>query len=45
VSVNTRGLDDAAAQRFVDYISTATGLPAADPIRTGAGPILEAMIG
>src|SRR5215207_9987010 len=43
VSVNTHGLDDAAARRFVDHISTTTGLPAADPIRTGAGPILEAV--
>jgi hypothetical protein len=29
----------------VDHISTTTGLPAADPIRTGAGPILEAVMG
>ena len=45
VSVNTHGLDDAAARRFVDHISATTGLPAADPIRTGAGPILEAVMG
>ena len=44
VSVNTRGLDDAAAQRFMDDVSTATGLPTADPIRTGATPILEAVL-
>ncbi len=44
VSVNSRGLDDAAAQEFTDSISAAIGLPATDPIRTGAaGPILEAV--
>ncbi len=43
VSVNSRGLDDAAAREFTDSISAAIGLPATDPVRTGAGPILEAV--
>ncbi len=44
VSVNTRGLDDAEAAEFVAAVSTATGLPAADPFRGSAAPILEAVL-
>ncbi len=44
VSVNSHGLDNATALEFTDEVSAATGRPVADPIRTGAGPILEAIL-
>jgi uncharacterized NAD-dependent epimerase/dehydratase family protein len=44
VSVNTRGLDDAEAEEFVAQVADETGLPAADPFRTSAAPILEAVL-
>ncbi len=44
VSVNTRGLDDAGAEAFVAQVADETGLPAADPFRTSAAPILEAVL-
>lgn len=44
VSVNTRGLDAGSADAFVARISDETGLPAADPLRTSAAPILEAIM-
>lgn len=44
VSVNTRGLDDESAEAFVARLSDETGLPAADPIRGSATPILEAVM-
>ncbi|CAN5681439.1 DUF1611 domain-containing protein [soil metagenome] len=43
VSVNTKGLDDEAAEEFVIAVSTSTGLPAADPFRRSAAPILQAV--
>lgn len=45
VSVNTKGLEDAEAKEFVARISAETGLPAADPLRHSALPILEAVLG
>jgi uncharacterized NAD-dependent epimerase/dehydratase family protein len=42
VSVNTRGLDD--AEEFVAQVADETGLPTADPFRTSAAPILEAIL-
>jgi uncharacterized NAD-dependent epimerase/dehydratase family protein len=44
VSVNTRGLDDAEAEEFVAQVADETGLPAADPFRTSAAPVLEAVL-
>ena len=44
VSVNTRDLEDAEAEEFVAQIADETGLPAADPFRTSAAPILEAIM-
>ena len=44
VSANTRGLTDEDARAFVEKVADETGLPAADPFRTGAGPILEAVL-
>ena len=44
VSVNTRGLDDAAAEEYIARVADETGLPAADPLRGSASPILEAVL-
>ena len=45
VSANTKGLTDAEARDFIERISDETGLPAADPFRHPAGPILDAVLG
>ncbi len=44
VSVNTRGLDESAAEKLLERITAETGLPAADPVRHLATPILDAII-
>jgi uncharacterized NAD-dependent epimerase/dehydratase family protein len=44
VSVNTRGLGEAEADEFVARVAEETGLPAADPFRTSAAPILDAVL-
>jgi uncharacterized NAD-dependent epimerase/dehydratase family protein len=44
VSVNTRGLGEAEAEEFVARVAEETGLPAADPFRASASPILEAVL-
>jgi uncharacterized NAD-dependent epimerase/dehydratase family protein len=44
VSVNTGGLGDAEAEQFVASIADETGLPAVDPFRASAAPILEAVM-
>lgn len=44
VSVNTKGLDKGAAGEYVESVAAATGLPAADPVRSGAAPILDAIL-
>ncbi len=44
VSVNTRGLGEAEADEFVARVAEETGLPATDPFRTSAAPILEAVL-
>jgi uncharacterized NAD-dependent epimerase/dehydratase family protein len=44
VSVNTGGLEDAEAKEFVAQVADETGLPAADPFRESATPILEAVL-
>ena len=44
VSVNTKGLDDGEAEDLVARIADETGLPAADPIRHSAIPILDAVL-
>ncbi len=44
VSVNTRGLGEAEAEEFVARVAGETGLPAADPFRGSAAPILEAVL-
>ena len=45
VSANTRGLSEVEANAFVERVADETGLPAADPFRTGAESILEAVLG
>jgi uncharacterized NAD-dependent epimerase/dehydratase family protein len=44
VSVNTKGLGEDAAQSFIDRVAATTGLPAADPVRHSAAPILDAVL-
>lgn len=44
VSANTRGLSDQEARSFVRRVSDETGLPAVDPFRDSAAPILEAVL-
>jgi uncharacterized NAD-dependent epimerase/dehydratase family protein len=44
VSLNTRGLGDREAQDLIAAVADETGLPAADPFRTSATPILEAVL-
>jgi uncharacterized NAD-dependent epimerase/dehydratase family protein len=44
VALNTAGLDDAGAARAVAAAADETGLPACDPVRDGAEPLLEAVL-
>jgi uncharacterized NAD-dependent epimerase/dehydratase family protein len=43
VALNTRDLDDAAARRAVAAATDETGLPATDPVRFGAGRLVDAI--
>ena len=45
VAVNTRGLDDEAAREAVAAAEAETCLPADDPVRFGAGRLLDAVLG
>jgi uncharacterized NAD-dependent epimerase/dehydratase family protein len=44
IALNTRGLDDDAARVEIARAASETGLPATDPVRFGAEPILEAVL-
>jgi uncharacterized NAD-dependent epimerase/dehydratase family protein len=44
IALNTSSLDEADARRALDDVSNATGLPAADVIRFGCAPILDAVM-
>ena len=44
IALNTAGLDDRAAQEAVEAAAAETGLPAADPVRQGAGRLLDAVL-
>jgi uncharacterized NAD-dependent epimerase/dehydratase family protein len=43
VALNTRDLDEAEARRAVAAAEEETGLPATDPVRFGAGTIVDAL--
>jgi uncharacterized NAD-dependent epimerase/dehydratase family protein len=43
VALNTVGLEDAAARAAIVAAQQETGLPATDPVRYGAGPLLDAL--
>ena len=44
VSLNTKGLDEERARELIAAVADETGLPAADPFRGSAAPILEAVL-
>jgi len=44
IALNTRGLDDAEASAAVEAAEAETGLPATDPVRFGAGPLVDAVL-
>ena len=44
IALNTRGLDDAEAAAAVEAAEAETGLPVTDPVRFGAGPLVEAVL-
>jgi uncharacterized NAD-dependent epimerase/dehydratase family protein len=43
IALNTRHLDDAAARRAIEETERETGLPADDPVRYGAGRLVDAL--
>jgi uncharacterized NAD-dependent epimerase/dehydratase family protein len=44
VALNTRRLDDEAARAAIAHAEQETGLPTGDPVRFGAGALLEAIV-
>lgn len=44
LALNTRGLDEVAARTAVAQAAAATGLPVDDPVRFGAGRVLDAVL-
>jgi uncharacterized NAD-dependent epimerase/dehydratase family protein len=44
IALNTRGLDDVAARRAVEEVADETRLPVDDPVRFGAGRLLDAVL-
>jgi uncharacterized NAD-dependent epimerase/dehydratase family protein len=44
VALNTALLEEAAAQNAIAEVSELTGLPCTDPVRYGAGPLLEELL-
>jgi uncharacterized NAD-dependent epimerase/dehydratase family protein len=45
VALNTRNLDDDGARRAIEEAEAETGLPADDPVRFGAGKLVDALAG
>ena len=43
ISINTAGLDEAAAQGYLDEVEARMGLPTVDPFRHGAGRLVDAL--
>lgn len=41
ISINTKNMDPAAADRYLKETADRYGLPAVDPFRTGVGPIVD----
>jgi D-glutamate N-acetyltransferase len=44
IALNTAELDDEQARAAVDRVRAETGLAADDPVRFGAGPLLDAVL-
>lgn len=44
LALNTAGLDDEAARAAIAAAAEETGLPADDPVRYGAGPLLDSVL-
>src|SRR5689334_3950952 len=44
IAMNTRGLDDDAARAAIEAAAHETGLPASDPVRFGADPLLDVLL-
>jgi uncharacterized NAD-dependent epimerase/dehydratase family protein len=44
LALNTDGLDDESARGAIAAAAAETGLPAGDPVRFGAGPLLDAVL-
>jgi uncharacterized NAD-dependent epimerase/dehydratase family protein len=44
VAINGYDLDEAAARRWAERITAETGLPAVDPVKFGAEPLVEAVL-
>ncbi len=45
IALNTAHLDPQAAQQAIAQVQTETGLPCTDPVRFGADPLLDAILG
>ena len=43
IALNTRALDEAEARAAIAEVEEETGLPADDPVRFGAGKLLDAV--
>jgi len=43
ISVNTQAMDEAEARRYLSGVEERMGLPATDPYRFGAGPLVKAL--
>jgi uncharacterized NAD-dependent epimerase/dehydratase family protein len=44
IALNTRLLDDAAAREAIEAAAGETGLPAGDPVRGSAAPLVDAIL-
>jgi uncharacterized NAD-dependent epimerase/dehydratase family protein len=44
IALNTRDLDEAEARRAIAAAEEETGLPAGDPVRFGAAPLVDAVL-
>ena len=45
IALNTRDLDEDAALAEIATTGEREGLPTVDPVRTGVGPIVDALLG